>query len=171
MSLEKINSPNGQASFKLAPTLPYGVHKPKDPTKLFFGIGVTYAITIAPNDKFQYFGYPDRLEKQRNMLNEQILLYTKLKIDFLFFSELSEPHEGGKFGLNGPRGHFHGTISFKSIRGLKCWLLTEYYKLLKIGIVDIDTITDHGYWINYCTKQQHIIDLEPLTNHDLQAKL
>lgn len=129
----------------------------------FFNIATTYAITIAPSDKYQWFGDPDRLLKQRNMVYEKMLLYTKLKIDFTLYSELSEPHEG-KYGSEGPRGHFHGVIRFKSHRGLKCWLLTEFHKLLQMGIVDIDTISCMDTWLKYCKKQQTIIQLEPISN-------
>ncbi|AXQ66168.1 MAG: hypothetical protein [Cressdnaviricota sp.] len=129
----------------------------------YFEVGKWYAITLNYDDNLQYFGKPERETKVVNLTNERLLTYTHKKIDYILHLELSEPHIG-KPNQSGPRLHYHGRIRFRSNKGLKLWLLNDYYNLLKNCIVDIDTIDCVNTWDKYCTKQRLVMMREPLSN-------
>lgn len=127
---------------------------------LFYKKG-TYAITINPTDKYQYYGKHDRLEKFKTFINEQLVHYPQYGIHYKLWIELSEPKNKT---VNGPRLHLHGIITFHSKKSVKHFLLNEIYKITRYAVYDIDTIENMETWITYCTKQQHIIDEPPITN-------
>lgn len=123
-----------------------------------------YAVTLNPCDSHQYFTKTDRRHKFINYVNEKLLHYSKLQIDYYFTVELSEPHVG-KFNNNaGPRLHLHGCIKFNSNKGLTIWLLNYYHILLQDCLVDIDKINHPSIWIEYIHKQQEITNFPNLTN-------
>lgn len=124
--------------------------------------GKYYAVTVNPDDQHQYCGKPDRIQRVRNMYYDTMVSWAQYKIDYKFYTEISEPKmiNGGI----GPRVHLHGWVKFNSNKGIKKFLCDELYKLSRGGIVDIDTIDDLVIWEKYITKQQHIIQLPPLTN-------
>lgn len=134
----------------------------------FFVKDKWYSITVNPDDPCQFFGKADRLERFTNHLNEKLMRYHKLKIEYLFCIELSEPHVG-KYGSKGPRLHTHGIIKFNSNAGLREWLMIEYGNLLNHAIVDIDTISDMDRWIHYCFKQQQIMNKKLLANMEINC--
>lgn len=121
---------------------------------------IYYSMTLNPNDKYQFAGKPDRMQLFRNTYYGIMVGWTET--NYLFYTELSEPKNVN--GTIGPRLHLHGFIKFTSNKAIKNFLLHEVYKLSKLGIVDIDTISDEEYWKKYCKKQQHIIMEKPLTN-------
>lgn len=131
-------------------------------TDLFYESGNTYAVTLNPQDKYQYFGNPDRLQKLHNKLYELFLNRPK-GMDYKFFFEISEP-KLLKCEKGGPRIHIHGWITFNTDKSVYKFLLTFLYKLQHIGILDIDTIDNMDTWQSYCTKQQRYINVKPLSN-------
>lgn len=125
-----------------------------------------YAITIKPDDKHQYFGKVDRLQKFRSHVHEAFLFLTGYHIDYTFNIELSEPKTNEKWSKNGPRLHLHGIIRFKSTLSIKNFLLHGIYNLTRWCLYDLDTIGHMDIWYNYCHKQEHIMNTEPITNDD-----
>lgn len=143
--------------------------KKKDKKKMnfenFFKVNIPFSVNICPNDQHQYFGSQDREKKFINKMRESLLILNE--IDYYFMIELSEPRSGSKFG---PRLHMHGVIMFRTSNTIKQFLMTYYYKLLRIGIIDLDTIDNINIWSKYIHKQRHIMKIKPLTNHLLIYK-
>lgn len=137
------------------------LEKKHEKDEIFFVSHRWYSITICPNDKYQYFGHNNRLDKFINLLNEITLTFKSFGIVYIFWIELSEPRSKS---INGPRLHTHGIIKFCSNKSVRKFLLDFYYLLSRIGILDFDTINNLDKWIKYCTKQQKIIKTEPITN-------
>ena len=119
----------------------------------FFKTGTLYSITINPVDRFQFFGNPLRLQKFRSHVYEAFL---PLECKYRLFIELSEPNGFKTSGYKGPRLHCHGIINFPKKKHLLSFLMDYYYRILRTMSVDIDTISDKEYWLNYCTKQNLI---------------
>lgn len=123
----------------------------KEP-KVFYSPGI-YSITLNPQDKFQYLGQANRLEKFRDMINELFLCWPELGIDYVLHIELSEPRGNMIHQSSGPRLHIHGTFKLRTNKAVFNFLIKEIYSLLRIGNLDIDTINDFDKWNTYCLKQ------------------
>ncbi len=136
--------------------------KHKNITTVIYNKG-TYAVTLNPSDKWQAFGKVNRIEKVRDCIYSTFIHFPSKGIHYRLYLELSEPMNSFKCP-NGPRVHVHGTITFHSKKAVKYFLLLGYYQITRIGILDIDTIEDKDLWDKYCKKQQHIIDMDPITN-------
>lgn len=136
--------------------------------KVFFKKNNNYSITICPKDKYQYYSKQNRLSKFNNLINELVISYHTNNIDYLLYTELSEPRSKS---VNGPRLHIHGTLRFRTNRSIKWFLLYGYYNLTRIGIIDFDTIADTLAWLQYCKKQQHIIKTYPITNYSVDQNI
>lgn len=121
--------------------------------KNFFHTNRKYSITLNPIDKYQYYGLPDRIQKFRNFMYDHLLVLT---CQYEFYIEISEPRGMHIQGYNGPRLHLHGWLLFKTKSQLGSFLVNQYYMLLKISSVDIDTIDDEAKWLEYCQKQRLI---------------
>lgn len=136
----------------------------------FFVPNNWYAITIAPKDKYQFFTKADRESKFKNLFNEIILRYPKLKIEYYFALELSEPVMV-RYPCTGPRLHLHGILKFTTRKGLKEWLLIESLKLYDFGILEIKPVIDMDDWLSYCNKQQDIMNYIYMSNLELYPPL
>lgn len=130
-------------------------------TSLFFKEGTVYAVTICPEDRYQYFGSPNRMQKFRNTLREILFHYHEAGIQYHHLIELSEPKSKSE---HGPRLHTHGIMLLPTKQSVKVFLLSLYNMLCKIGIIDLDVVEDEAVWRGYCHKQQGIIDEVPLHN-------
>lgn len=139
--------------------------------ELFYKKNTIYSITINPDDKHQYYGSLNRLEKVRGFVYEQLLCLRGYHIDYSIYMELSEPKSNAynkvtkrQQSPSGPRYHYHGIIGFRSTLSVRRFLDTVMYNLSRWCIYDIDSIGDASIWKKYCKKQQHIIKQPPLTN-------
>jgi len=161
MRNRKIAKKQGEPSSVGAPP-PVGPSGPQEGSQnkvvikeSFYKVGVLYAVTFNPEDKYQFSGKVDRRHKikelYRGILDECGCTY-ELKMEF------SEPRGMMTQGYFGPRLHYHGTIQFKNNSCLYEFLNITLKKLLSIGIVDIDICTDPAIWQDYCTKQKIIKD-------------
>lgn len=133
----------------------------------FLNKGHDYAITIAPTDQWQYFGQLKRIKLFSDKFYEQFFMFQSDDIDYYFNIELSEPRCKS---VNGPRLHLHGVIQFKTNKGIRDFLISQYYSLTRYGMVDIDSIDDIKFWNKYIHKQILIIQQKPLTNHTIDLK-
>lgn len=127
---------------------------PKKPS-VFYIPKVWYAITIAPTDKYQFAGKELRMTRFKNFINEQLMVWTKYKIQYHFNMELSEP-KLIKSNSIGPRLHLHGMIRFKCRMAVLKFLTNVLYDVSRFAQIDIDSINDMGVWYNYITKQEEI---------------
>lgn len=133
-----------------------------------------YSVTVNPDDKHQFFGKVDRLQKFREHMHNGLLFLKAMHIDYHFILECSEPKSNEKWSKLGPRLHCHGIIRFRSTLSIKNFLMVGMYNLTRWCMYDIDTIGDINDWKAYCTKQCHIMKELPFTNDDdlwNQAKL
>lgn len=121
-----------------------------DPNDNFYKINTNYSVTLNPVDKYQFFGRIDRYQKFHTFMYDNFLSFVG---KYELFIEISEPRGMKIQGYGGPRLHLHGTISFKSKKQIKWFLLYGYYKILRYSSFDIDTIDDLTKWRIYCTKQ------------------
>lgn len=124
---------------------------------------VTYAITINPDDKRQYFTAPPASYKQR--LKEFKTRWRKAFVEFFdlydtdyhLFLECSEPYRKGQ-DPRPPRLHFHGYIRFHDAEAVLQFLLVTTRALQTMANIIIDTIDPSTSWkyVDYCEKQQYL---------------
>lgn len=144
------------------------MEKISDKPNIFYNKGTTYSVTINPDDKHQYAGKHDRLQKFRSFIYEQLISLSEYGIRYFFVIELSEPREV-KQGALGPRLHLHGLIRFASKKAVKYFLLHVLHKWSRFGYTNIDTCKNKDVWIDYIMKQQDIIDTLPITSMDIDS--
>jgi len=130
----------------------YKDDRPEEDSKFMYELGRWYSVTINPNDKLQHFDDPKRDTKEINRLNELLLAYTRMEIQYYFRMEFSMPIRP-RYECKGSRIHWHGYMRFNSWAGLRQWLLIHNYRLLLHCMVEIDTIKDFDIWKAYCNKQ------------------
>ncbi len=123
--------------------------------KVFYEPNKTYAITLNPIDKHQFFHRVDRYQRFRSFVFEQMFDVDRNNFDL--YIELSEPRGMIIQGKSGPRYHMHGTIKWRTYGELRRFLSNDYYKLLRWTSVDIESIDDLQLWHGYCTKQSELI--------------
>lgn len=134
---------------------------PKETPTNFFEKGL-YSVTINPDDKHQYFGNNDRLQKFRNFINEELISLPTIGIKYYFRIELSEPQDNNT-SQSGPRLHLHGIIQLCSKKAVKHLMLDVLYKWTRFSKYKLDTITSPEKWILYIMKQQHIMNTPAVT--------
>lgn len=128
--------------------------------KTIFKTHQPLAITIAPCNNKQYIE-PKNIDQSNRYQSFRAYWHKKLEklsLHNIYINatiEISEPLNCKKDSI-GPRLHLHGTIEFTTRQAIQKFLLYEYHNLLKLNIIDIDTIEDPLKWHQYCTKQ-HIL--------------
>lgn len=123
--------------------------------KVFYKVGIPYAVTINPSDEYQYYGYKDRYQRWREYMSLMLEPLTKLQIMYQIHAEISEPRLNSvATNKKGPRLHCHGTVVFTRRNGIRDFLLDILPKWAKHSMIDIDTIDDIGIWQDYCEKQK-----------------
>ncbi len=136
---------------------------PAESSVSFYKTGVNYALTLNPIDKFQFLGKPNRLNRFRNFIHEQLMNFS---CRYEMFLEISEPRGFHISKYAGPRLHLHGTIKFRKNKEMAQFLLLDYYDLLRWASVDIDTVGDLDVWRAYCMKQ-HLIKNCRFASYDI----
>lgn len=114
-----------------------------------------YAITFNPSDDYQYWTNKDYNDRIR-ALNAYMTIYVLKVIP-------AECHLRMEFSRTG-RLHYHGTIQFHSLEGIRVFYLEVLHKLQLKFQIEIDTIKDIHVWANYCTKMDKLICEELSTN-------
>lgn len=122
---------------------------------LTYNAGDILSVTIAPEDKQQFFGKTNRVQLFHQLYHEQLTkLFDTKFFDYWFRIELSEPINEVKF--DGPRLHLHGVIKLKDKLSVFKWLSYVMHGLLKNAILKINHIDSKDKlegWIGYCIKQ------------------
>lgn len=118
--------------------------------EIFYKPNTFYTFNLSPNDKYQYFGDPKRFTKFYSFIYELLL---GLNGQYTMNIELSEPRGPQNSGKTGPRLHTHGILYFETKKALIKFMMNDYYKLLRVCRVEIDSISDFKYWYDYCHKQ------------------
>lgn len=134
-------------------------------TAVFFKKDTLYTFTLAPHDKYQFFGKEKRFAQFVNHYNQLFLRYPQYKIDICLNIELSEKKDI-QYASGGSRLHLHGVIRFNSNKAIRKFLCDLTYELSLQGRVEIDSMDDKYYWYDYCQKQQHIINHDEIGNID-----
>ncbi len=117
----------------------------------FYKTKTPYAITINPIDQHQYFSSAQRMIQFRDFIYEQTMSW---KWKYEMFIEISEPRNMKTHGYSGPRMHLHGFFVFRNTKELAMFLLHGYREITRYASIDIDTISDHPKWMEYCAKQK-----------------
>ncbi len=140
----------------------------KKAEKVNFKVNTPYAITISPNDKCQFIGRPERLQRFRHFWYEMFL---KQGFKYEIFIEISEPLNQSqlKQGSLGPRLHLHGVIEFRTTKEIGQFLLYTIYKYLRVGNVYIHTISDPDVWQGYYNKQK-LFKNNRLSSYSIKTK-
>jgi hypothetical protein len=136
---------------------------PRQKGKVFYDVNKLYSITLNPCDQQQGFRSRDRLREVISFTEQLMDKVTRRccsKMCYTLYTELSEPIDSHK--SESSRVHFHGVLLFKDTISIKMFLLYGYRLLCQHLYVNIDTITDLQAWINYCFKQQFIINKPPI---------
>jgi len=132
-----------------------------DAPELYYVVGKPYAITVNPEDGYQFNDKPDRLSKFVNYMNELFLSSLNMYgIAYEIYTELSEPKEV-KYKAGGSRLHCHGVIQFNSTDQVRNFLLHSQYKISQVGQTLYKEVTDGKGWNDYCLKQQKIMRVSP----------
>lgn len=129
-----------------------------EPIQVFYVPGKLYSITICPEEQYTAFNqiglryerYVDKVRKVLSMMEG---------IDYVLWTEISEPLKLTPSGSKMTRLHMHGIIQINSVQQ---WLLKDINVLYsRLGIVDLDTIDNVPLWIKYCKKQQPYLNFKP----------
>ncbi len=121
----------------------------------YYVVDTTYAITIMPNDTYQFAGQKDRLRKFHKFM---FTFFMDFPCDYDFVTELSEPRGMILHHNTGSRLHLHGVIRFKHKKEIGIFLTHWIYKFTRIGNIDIDTVGDLDIWFSYMHKQHLLKD-------------
>lgn len=121
--------------------------------KSFYEVGTRYAITLNPNNRYQFYHKVDRLRRFRNFIREYFL-----NNDIQMVMEISEPFGNMSEGYAGPRLHTHGFIRFRDKSELLNFLLFQLPSLLQVMRVTVKMASNKTIegWLEYCTKQRLI---------------
>jgi len=113
------------------------------------------AISINPNDQWQYFRDSARYQKFHELYEAKFKrLFSKTKIPYQFNIEISEPI--GTIDTSGPRLHLHGFIKLPKNHHVFTWLCDIMPDLLHNGRIDVHHIRDKQMltgWFKYDNKQ------------------
>lgn len=130
-----------------------------------FEIKTLYALTITPENSFQFLGKTNRYELFRQALRERL---NKLGCLFSLHIEASEVWSTTDNPKSvGPRLHAHGIIYIRDASEMREFLLYGLYGLQMMGTYKMKPITDLEGWKTYCTKQNWVWQRGPLENCDL----
>ena len=110
-----------------------------------------YWITYNPEDKCQYLGKVDRLERFRQHIADKLKI---INIIYYVVIEFSEPRGERPRAYSGPRLHIHGLIKFKDTKTVLQWLNYGMYYWCKQGRLDIDTPQKLEDCFKYMRKQR-----------------
>lgn len=101
-----------------------------------------YALTINPNDNFQFIGKNtnDRLRVFRNTM--EIMLDQWLCSNSKYCMNIEVSAKG--------RLHLHGAIRVQDVKSFYIYAIPN---MLSKCSIELDTIKDKHIWYNYCTKQ------------------
>lgn len=133
---------------------------------IFYKKGVTYSITINPDDSYQYWKRHSRVALWHKASFEKMSMLDGKGIQYELYPDISLPVDSGK-GRD-PRLHWHGTITFEHHLAILYWLLA-WREMSEWCYINIDTIADEKVWHRYCTKTMHI--LGPLRRLKNKVKL
>lgn len=137
--------------------------KSPPPVTRLYEVDHWYSITVCPNDGRQYIRKQDRMQRCKSYMYEQMLPLAKHHIDYKLWMDISEPRKVMEKAL-GPRIHWHGVIKFRHRRGILYWLLYGMNNIALESIIEIDSIDDMPYWLEYCQKYVTITKSAPLEN-------
>lgn len=120
---------------------PTGMIEPKS-----IGLDIMYAITINPNDDFQFWTDPEseRIKKATNHL--KYVIKHNPNYDFHLVIDVS------RIG----RIHWHGTIRFKHLNHVRMFYTEFLHDFLSKHHLDMDTIKDPVVWNSYMYKTSHL---------------
>lgn len=141
---------------------------------------VTYAFTLNPDDKRQYYTAPEKnLSQSTNRLKmfttkwHALLteMFSMNETDFHLNIECSEPIQ--ESNDRAPRLHFHGYLRFNSVFAIREFLLINARVLKTLSNFTIKPIDDPDKWLDYIHKQSflmlgHINNMPPGQNHYLE---
>lgn len=133
-----------------------------DDTRLKVDVGY-YAINLNPDDRHQYFDDVQRIAKVRAFVTEHVIQLKMFGINYHLNFEFSEPM--CNVSNQRPRLHCHGVIEFTTPKSVKSWLLNQFEYTGRNSHMFIRKLENNG-WIQYMSKQQHIIEEKPITNSD-----
>lgn len=129
---------------------------------LYYKVGTWYAITINPEDSYQFIGKPDRLNKCINHMNEVLLTALSIYgITYVIHVDISEPKEV-RYKGTGARVHYHGRIMFNNNDQLIKFLLYGQCAIAQCGQTLYKQIDHYDKWDAYCKKYDHIHGKSPL---------
>lgn len=118
-----------------------------------------YAITINPNDKHQGLLCSKYLSRCALVRKHIMDIIHDSKINILLHLDISQPSE---IHNNIPRLHYHGVFMFRKYEDIMIFQLETLRQLSSMSIIKIDTINDIKIWHKYCTKYDHITNLESI---------
>jgi len=132
-------------------------------SECFYKVNTFYSITINPENHYQFFSKIDRKHLVKKFFYDVLRkhLQTLHNIKYKLYVEVSEPRDILKYGYDGPRVHFHGTVFFSNRADIEYFLLFQIRALCKHASCEIDTIKDLGIWLQYC-KKQDLLRMHPI---------
>lgn len=141
---------------------------------------ITYAFTLNPDDKRQFFTAPQKnlsqsAERLKTFTHKWHAILTEMfsmnETDFHLNIECSEPIKDSND--RPPRLHFHGYIRFNSVFAIREFLLINARVLKTMSNFTIKEIDDPDKWMDYIHKQTFLMlgeinNMPPNEQHYLQ---
>ncbi len=103
-------------------------------------INTTYSFTISPDNSIRRYMDFDKIHED---IKKRLSKVKNIKVSL--YPEMSD------ISLN---YHFHGTLKFATLSSIFVFYKTVLRNSIKIWTWEIDTISDHKIWGEYCLKQQ-----------------
>lgn len=129
--------------------------------KPFYECGEVYSFTLNPDDKCQFVGKADRLQRFKNFVYELFVQLDSHGVEYAWEIDISEPR---KINGNYPRLHIHGVLHFAKPTAIRHFLLMWLPMIHNHCYFDIDTCDDIEIWEEYCKKYKHITKMKTFTN-------
>lgn len=125
---------------------------------------VLYTFNLSPSDEFQCFCKPkqslgdyDREKEFVKSMEKTLSVLNLQDLNVVATVEITEPTvlDAGKT-VKGARLHLHGLIKFHNYKAIKWFLLYGLTILCDVGKVEIDTIDDLEWRMNYQSKMSYL---------------
>lgn len=120
-----------------------------------------YAITINPDDSYQFFKDVgrERIKKATNHITYVLRQYPNVHMSLTI--------DVSRVG----RIHWHGTVLFTHFENVKDFFLEYINDLVQHHQIEIDTIKDPKVWSDYCHKTLHLFNVNITTQEVMKKRL
>lgn len=121
--------------------------------KFTLELNTPYEFTYCPNDSTQHGNCKLAVHRKLKCYNDVKEIFSRSKIEYVLFAEISEPQYGDGYKNSLARIHWHGIIKITNAEALIDYLLSTYTLLTNCGRLQLNPLRDE--WLTYIVKNRH----------------